>query len=333
MQSRDKAVSMAALDALAELLTGYQRIRGRLPDAWFSIGDRLSHNPDFVSMDAHVLNELSARRVWFEMKIMRQYQMVYGEALNRMRDLNYLIAINTRLLAERAAQSEHVELLHLLMKFFNTYLRAAINGKDVRTAYNVFHQYRLLAQALLRVRGGSYAAEIARYFKYYGLLSYNAHLPFILETVAYDLCALSELAHAQRAETADELVRILLRVDKESSGEVQEASLRGVRKAQVKLATYFLLAGDEARARRVWSDMAGEDPQRMASIRDELFSVHSAEYWEIIDRGENFDYLPPERKAKLEQFFGWFPRLPSSRATVVSQVPAAPGEELSAAEK
>jgi hypothetical protein len=44
-------------------------------------------------------------------------------------------------------------------------------------------------------------------------------------------------------------------------------------------------------------------PQR---IRDELLLVHSPEYWEVIDRGVNFDYLPPERKQKLQQFFGWF---------------------------
>ena len=28
---------------------------------------------------------------------------------------------------------------------------------------------------------------------------------------------------------------------------------------------------------------------------------------EVIDRGTNFDYLPPERKAQLAVFFSWFP--------------------------
>ena len=60
--------------------------------------------------------------------------------------------------------------------------------------------------------------------------------------------------------------------------------------------------------------MAGEDPQRLASIRDELLRVESPEYWEIIDRGANFDYLPPERKAMLQRFFGWFEALPALRA-------------------
>ena len=34
----------------------------------------------------------------------------------------------------------------------NTYLRAALNARDVRTAYNVLNQYRQLAEALLAAR-------------------------------------------------------------------------------------------------------------------------------------------------------------------------------------
>jgi hypothetical protein len=313
MQNHDTGVSMAAVDALLELTRSYQRLRGSLPEAFFRVDGELARNPDFISMDKVVLAQVGARRIWLEMKILRQYQMVFGEALNRMRDVSYVIAINTRLLAEEAAQQEHVELLELLVKFFNTFLRAAINQRDVRTAYNLTHQYRLLAQSLLVYRQGAYAVEIARHFHYYGQVSYAAQLPFILETVAYDLCGLNEVAHERKLPLMDELLDIFLRVDKEGSGEAHEASLRGVRKAQVKLATYYLLHGDEPRARRVYDDMAHESAQRLSSIRDELLAVRSSEYWEVIDRGVNFDYLPPERKEKLEQFFAWFGGLPPVR--------------------
>jgi hypothetical protein len=325
MEHRDKGVSMAGVNALRQLIVDYQGVRAQLPEAWFSLDGELARNPDFVSLDARALADLAEHRTWFEMKVLRQYQTVYAEALHRMRDINYVIAINTRLLAEDAARREHLELLHLSMKFFNSYLRAAINGKDVRTAYNVFNQYRLLAESLLGWQGGSYAVEIARYFKYYGLVAYAANLPFILETVAYDLCVLNEAAFDQRAPVIDELLRIFLRVDKESEGAVQEASLRGVRKAQVKLATHYLLHGDEARARRIYEDMSLEDPTLIGSIRDELFAVHTAEYWEINDRGLNFDYLPREQKHKLDTFFAWFSGLPTRPLIYASQLPAAPG--------
>jgi hypothetical protein len=328
MENRDKGVSMASVDALKSLLERYLELRPNLPDDWFRLDGKLAHNPDFVSMDDDVVADITRRRIWFEMKVFRQYQMVYGEALNRIRDINYLIAINTRLIAEQAALKGHHELLHLAMKFFNTYLRASINARDVRTAYNVFNQYRLLAQSLLPYDEGRYTTEIARYFKYYGVIAFDANLAFIQETVAYDLCTLNELAAERGSPVSDELLRIFLRVDRQSEGEVQESSLRGVRKAQVKLATYFLQKGDQTRARQIHEDMAAEDLVRMASIRDELFGVQSSEYWEITDRGANFDYVSGARKRTLGTFFGWFDGLPGGRTMLVSQMPAAPGRPI-----
>jgi hypothetical protein len=271
-------------------------------------------------MSAGVLDAVTRRKIWFEMKILRKYQTLYNEALNKMRDINYLIAINTRHIAEAALEAKNEELFDLALKFFNTYLRATINAKDVRTAYNILHQYRLLADRVLLHQDGARAVEIARYFKYYGLVSFNAKLPFILETVAYDLCALNEHALDQQSPAAPQLLRIFLEVDKESESAVQELSLRGVRKAQVKLATYYLCQGADELAREVFRDMEAERPDRLASIRDELLGVESPEFWEISDRGENFDYLEPARKTKMLEFFGWFDGLvPPARGSLLSE--------------
>ncbi len=333
MENKDKGVSMASVEALQDLVVDYQAVRPHLQTPWFRVEGELAHNPDFVSMSPEVLEDVSRRQIWFEMKIMRQYQTIYNEALNRMRDINYLIAISTRRIAEAAIEADANELLDLALKFFNTYLRATINARDVRTAYNVLNQYRRLAEAALDYRGGSRAVEIARYFKYYGLTSYHANLPFILETVAYDLCSLNELAFDQKSNARRDLLRIFLEVDKESEGEVQENALRGVRKAQVKLATYYLLKGDEKLARQVYRDMEHEQPSRLQSIRDELLRVRSAEFWEISDRGINFDYLSPARKAKMLDFFDWFgemiPPRPSQLPTRTSEMPIVPMDAVS----
>lgn len=321
MEHKDKGVSMASADALRQLLLDYQELRPHLRKEWFTVEGELAHNPDFVSMAPSVLELVTERRIWLEMKILRQYQTLYGEALNRMRDMNYLIAINTRHIAEAALRQKNPELFDLTVKFFNTYLRATINAKDVRTAYNVLNQYRLLAEYALDYADGEHSVEIARYFKYYGGVSFNAKLPFILETVAYDLCALNELAHEKDNASARELLGIFLQVDRESASEVQETSLRGVRKAQVKLATYYLLEGEEELAREVFDDMSGEAPERLASIRNELLAIDSSEFWEISDRGVNFDYLPPRRKRRMLEFFGWFgDRLPPPPEQISSDV-------------
>ena len=98
-----------------------------------------------------------------------------------------------------------------------------------------------------------------------------------------------------------------LEVDKEAEADHElEASLRGVRKAQIKLATCYLTSGARKLARTIFEDMKNELPVRMRSIRRELESIDSPDFWEISDRGVNFDYLDPDRRAVLDEFFSWF---------------------------
>jgi hypothetical protein len=310
IENKDKVICMHAVDALGRLMLSYAGEKASYESRWFSLDRSVRENPDFVSMHEEVLADIEHNRLWLEMKILRQYQMLYGETLNRMRDINYLIAIDTRKVAEEAMARGDDLVAGLALKFFNTYLRATINGRDVRTAYNVLNQYRLLAEAALRSGRDAVAIEIAKRFQYYGQLGFSTGLSFVLETAAYDLCTLNETAFAIRSPAADELLAIFLEVDKEAEeGHELEASLRGVRKAQIKLATCYLTSGAERLARVIFEDMRDEIPSRLRSIREELGSITSKEFWEISDRGMNFDYLDPQRRATLDTFFGWFSQL------------------------
>jgi len=69
------------------------------------------------------------------------------------------------------------------------------------------------------------------------------------------------------------------------------------------------LRGAEPQARAIFTDMAHESSERLRSIRDEMLSVGAKDFWEVVDRGTNFDYLDDARKARLREFFGWFGRL------------------------
>jgi hypothetical protein len=204
----------------------------------------------------------------------------------------------------------------------NTYLRAALNTREIRSAYNVLNQYRQLAEAMMcapaPIAGDSNAAlvEIGGHFKYYAQLARRMGLGFVTETAAYDLGDLCELALDAGAACHDRLLGIILEIDKEPETTADERALRGVRKAQTKLATYYLLRGAEARARAIFEDMRHESPERLRSIRDEMLSVGSKDFWEVVDRGTNFDYLDDARKAQLRVFFGWFGRLEATPTAV-----------------
>ncbi len=323
---KDKIIAIACVDALRDLSISYLRRKKELDPGWFDVTRTIKHNPDFGSMASDSVLDLERTRTWMEFKILRQYQSIYTEALGSMRHLNYVVAINTRLIAEQALKTKNMEALALAVKFFNTYLRATLNENDVRTAYTILNQYRLLAEAVLKADQCDLALSIVAHMKYYAHLSYDKKLGFVTETVAYDVAAICEVAHEIKSKVESGLLKLLLEVDPTTSeGDVQEASLRGVRKAQLKLATYYLEAGAESLAKLVWDDMRSEDVSRMRSILDELLAIESKDFWEVSDRGGNFDYLEPSRKEQLKVFFGWFREVSGAMKTIDFDGAPAPG--------
>src|SRR5207249_2472420 len=108
---------------------------------------------------------------------------------------------------------------------------------------------------------------------------------------------LCEQAWRAKAAAHDQILARLLELDKEAESQEQEHTLRGVRKAQAKLASFYLTSGGLDQAKQIFEDMREERPERLRSIRDELLRVESKDFWEVIDRGTNFDYMDPERKA------------------------------------
>jgi hypothetical protein len=139
---------------------------------------------------------------------------------------------------------------------------------------------------------------------YYGRTSYDMQLGFVTETVAYDVSALCELAH-QLGGHDDEMLGLFLDLDQPLRARNQELGLQGIRKAQVKLACYYLDAGEPSRARRIAHDMRMEPADRLRSIREQLERVESKDFWEIIDRGRNFEYMPPRQRGQMDTFFAW----------------------------
>ncbi len=93
-----------------------------------------------------------------------------------------------------------------------------------------------------------------------------------------------------------------------------------MRLAQIKLATDYLVHGSVTLAKQVADDMKAEDHKRLRSMWQELNKLDTREFWEVNDRGSNFDYLTPEQKTALTHFFAWFPGLGYDQAEDDSSV-------------
>ncbi len=305
ISGKDKIIASGAVDALKDFCLEYLDKKSKAAPGWFEIGSGIRENPDFVAMDPESLTDLERRKTWVEWKVMRQYLGIYNEALAEMRDINYLIAIDTRYIGEAAGQQKDEELMTLVYRFMNSYMRATLNARDVRTAYNVMNQYRLLVEAMLRQGNGRAAVEGVKHMLYYGHVSFDMKLTFVTETVAYDVSALCQYAAEVGATEEDQMLEHFLQLDRPLRVRSQESALLGVRKAQVKLAAYYLAHGQEDKARVISQDMEGEPQERLVAIRHALESVKSKDFWEIIDRGRNFEFMPEAQRQQLAVFFDW----------------------------
>lgn len=303
ISGKDKIIASRAVDAFKDLICDYLKLKPKLPEAWFLIDRSIRSNPDFVAMDPESLSDLESRHTWVEWQAMRQYLGIYGEALGAMPDINYLIAIDTRYISLAASERGDSALIDLAMRYMNSFLRATLNARNVRTAYNVLNQYRLLLDGLLRRGRGAAALAGVRHMSYYGHVSFDMNLSFVTETVAYDLSSLCQSAHELAAPEQDRMLACFLELDRPLRAKSQERALMGVRKAQVKLAVYYLGAGEDQRGTAIARDMKDELDERLATIRRELQGVDSKDFWEIIDRGRNFEYMPESQREQLPRFF------------------------------
>ncbi|HEU4727501.1 MAG TPA: DUF2254 family protein, partial [Kofleriaceae bacterium] len=239
ISGKDKIIASRAVDAIKDFVVGYLAVKGRAHPRWFEIGEGIRDNPDFVAMDPESLHELEVDKTWLEWKALRQYLGIYAEAQSDMPDINYLIAIDTRYVGEAALARGDRAVVELAFRFMNSYLRAALNARAVRTAYNVMNQYRLMVESMIKGDAHDIALEGVRHMIYYGRMSYDMQLGFVTETVAWDVSALCEFAHALHLDGLDnKMLTMFLELDQPLRVKRQESGLQGIRKAQIKLACY-----------------------------------------------------------------------------------------------
>jgi hypothetical protein len=272
-------------------------------EEWFKIKGQASQCAELEILSEESVERLEHSRSWLEWMVLRQMFTIYQASLNRMRDVVRLVSINLRQVSELALREKDEAVIDLCIRYFNSFLRSAINRKDVRSAYNVLDQYRNFAESALEGGAERVVDGVTQHLAYYGRLANHSGLPFITETAAFDLASLCELAYLRAYDGHESILERLLKVDEQPESKAEENSLRGVRKAQIKLACFYLSAGGDDLARIIAHDMADEDLERLKRLRGELLAAVEPEFWEVVDRGRNFDYLPPEQREQIENFY------------------------------
>ncbi len=293
----DRGLALHSVRTLERLLCDYLGAKAKLPHGWHEV-----HPSYFYALSKEFYAEIVAQKTWVEAKTLMEFDHVVRKALGPMPELVSQLASSTRAIGEAALAADDSDALELVIRFFNTYIRHALNARNVRAVYNILYQYRLLSGAVM-THEPELCQRVVGHLVYYGRIANAMGLPFVTVTVAHDVRVLCEQAYDRSRDDVKPLLELFLTLDQPSEGKSEELALRGVRKAQSILGAYFIRLNEEELVRTIRRDMWEEESLRLAGIRDEILNVTDRKFWEVTDRGFNFDYVEDDLRPHVHAFF------------------------------
>jgi Predicted membrane protein (DUF2254) len=288
----DRNTAIESVLSLERVAYTYWSFKSQLPLTWFEAEPGF-----FLGFGSRAVREFTATRIWAEMKIFSQLRQVMSAAVPRMHDLVSAIAKTSRKLGLDDIVSVDQALSEMVVQYFNTFIRLAITRRDDRSVFTLFDQYRMLAESLNSTHPGL-VQEIAYYFEYYGQVARDSGLPFLVSAIAHDLGLLVQSAFQSWAPNRQPLLERFLKYDLKT-----KSPLPGVKKAHAILASYLMLNDQIEPVALIRDSFRGLDPAMTKVIRDELLQITREDYWEVIDRRINMDYVPDAQREQLRQFF------------------------------
>jgi hypothetical protein len=292
IERTDRATAVESIFTLERVARAYWAQKESLPPVWFQADSQA-----FLGFSTKAVNEFTESRTWVEMKLFSQLRGILSAAVPRTHDVADTVARALRHLGLEPVARANEAVRELVVAYFNTAVRLALTRRDAHTAFTVLENYTLYALAM-NAEQPKFVQELAFYFDYYGQLARDRDQPFIAETAAHDLGALTQHAWETQAPNRQRLLERFLNVDSKD-----KTPLPGVKKAQARLASYLMLAGHDEQVAQMREEFAGLPRAFIEEIADDLLHVRREKYWEIGGRRTNIDYVPDAQREMLRQFF------------------------------
>jgi predicted membrane protein DUF2254 len=290
LDRNDRDVSAEGAWALKVLLDHYDRQKPRMPREWFVV-DRA----DFVGFSDEALEMLTETKAWYEMKCLQQLELGFLRALHGPTDTVSVFSDAVRVIACRSHERHDENALRLSIRFFNNFLREAIKSRNLRAVYDVFHQYRKLARAL--VDRPELLREIGKHFVYYAVMARTYGMVFAPQLALFDLGYVTRRAYERASPAAADLLRESLSLPHRTGEDVHSMAV----KAKLILGGFFVENKLEIEADLVRKNLTDVDAAEIERAERDLLAADRS-FFEVTDRQLNLEYVPPERREPLRRF-------------------------------
>ena len=286
----DRDIALEGIWIFKRLLDYHGAAKSKMPAGWYVV-DRA----DFVGLSDEAIANVQEEKVFFERKVLQQLFFAYTHAIGKTADVVSSISDANRVVAEHAARRGDEPALALSLRYFNNYLRESVRVKHVRSIYDVFLQYRLLAEHLHDrpdvMRG------VARNLAAYALDARAHGLPSVPSFAAFDLGAIAIDAYEAANETVgDDVLASVLTIEPTAL-----TSDEMIIQARLKLGASLLRLGKDSAADRVKRSLKDIPSELLTRCTSEVLEAPRA-FHEVTDRQVDLRWTPKSEHEYVTRF-------------------------------
>lgn len=290
----DMPVCLLTIGVLGQFIAqDYQKVKKGFGPQWFSIG-----HPELPGDSDQILAEVNRAHTWVEYTVLSSFVHLVGLTPVHRKEAVHAIAVATRDIGLAAIQAGDPEVAELCIRFFNTYLRAALNQSAPTFASATMNEYRRMAIGALEWRP-DLAVEAAAHVLRYGRHFDEAGMPAIFGAAAEDVADLAIEARARDPEVTRRLALLLVRNLLELIPNARPIGLNGLFKAVAKL-TFWAMASDSRDIAHILVEgIAAAPPDFVDAALDRMEVMQNGLFWEVNERVVAFDWVEEPLRAEI----------------------------------
>ncbi len=294
VQLGDMPVCLLTIGVLGEFLAqDYVKVKGGFGPQWFQVGHR-----ELPGDSDQIVAEVNRAHTWVEYTVLSSFVHLVGLTPAHRKEAVHAIAVATRDIGLAAIEAGDHEVAEMCVRFFNTYLRAALNQSAPTFASSTMNEYRRFAIGALEWRP-DLSVEAAAHVLRYGRHFDEAGMPAIFGAAAEDVADLAIEAQSRDLEVTKRLAVLLVRNLLELIPNARPIGLNGLFKAVAKLTFWAMAADSREIAHILVEGIAAAPPDFVDAALDRMEVMQNGLFWEVNERVVAFDWVEEPLRAEI----------------------------------
>src|SRR5437899_2303514 len=286
IQLGDMPVCVMSIEVMGDFLVRqYLPVKKNLNPEWFKVG-----HSELPGASDQIIAEVNRAGTWFSYKVMSSFVDMVGLTPVHRKEAVHAIAVTTRNIGLAAIEAGDPEVAELSLRFFNTYLRTAINRSAPTFASAIMNEYRRFAIGALEWRR-DLAVEVAAHLLRYGRHFDEAGMPAIFGAAAEDVADLAIEARVRDPQVSFRLAHLLARNLLDLIPNARPIGLNGLFKGVAKLTCWAMASDQKDIAHVLVEGIAAAPPDFVDAALSRMESVSNGLFWEVNERVISFDWL------------------------------------------